>query len=291
MPTYSILESQNENISELISDLSFSTLNRLNGEGAGEMELELREEIEEMELKLEDEIEKMELELGEEADEQQLMSYTTINSLDETSDILADIEFDEDCELGEGSSNDRSIPEIASVSCYDELMQEMFTLRVHIVSVSGDIPALSKVMCVSGHNAYSGCRYCYFSGMYSEKSRHVYFPLSPPRGYKDITKTECKSKNDRHKIEHETGVNGHSILFELSSIDFPASFLVDIMYALFENVAQHMLCHFIGKFYNNENLNNTEYKISTHNWDKIRKIIENNRKMMLLEFGRPLINI
>ncbi|CAG8808612.1 10386_t:CDS:1, partial [Racocetra fulgida] len=120
------------------------------------------------------------------------------------------------------------------VSCYDELTQEMFTLRGHIVSVSGDIPALSKVMCVSGHNAYSKCRYCYFRETYSEKSTHVYFSLLPPRGYKgtiydpnhlpmrthnsylrDITKTECKSKNDRHKIERETGVNEHSIWFEL----------------------------------------------------------------------------
>ncbi|CAG8602618.1 12999_t:CDS:2, partial [Gigaspora rosea] len=54
---------------------------------------------------------------------------------------------------------------------------------------------------------------------------------------------------------------------------------------------QHMLRHFIGKFYNNEKLNDAEYKISTHNWNKIGKIMEDNRKMMPLEFGRPPINI
>ncbi|CAG8799815.1 20043_t:CDS:1, partial [Gigaspora rosea] len=87
---------------------------------------------------------------------------------------------------------------------------------------------------------------------------------------------ECKRKNERQKVECKTGVNGYSILFELSSIDFPASFPVDIMHVLFENVAQHMLCHFIGKFYNNEKLNDAEYKISTHNWNKIGKIMEDN---------------
>ncbi|CAG8716739.1 6875_t:CDS:2, partial [Gigaspora rosea] len=91
--------------------------------------------------------------------------------------------------------------------------------------------------------------------------------------------------------ECETGVNGQSILFELHSIDFPASFPVDIMHALFENVAQHMFRHFTSKFYNNEKLNDTGYKISTHNWNKIGKIMEHNRKTMPLEFGRPPINI
>ncbi|CAG8764759.1 26705_t:CDS:2, partial [Racocetra persica] len=47
----------------------FSTLNHLNSEGA--------------------------------ADKLQSMSFTMINSLDETSDILVDIEFDEDCKLEE----------------------------------------------------------------------------------------------------------------------------------------------------------------------------------------------
>ncbi|CAG8827738.1 6362_t:CDS:1, partial [Gigaspora rosea] len=46
---------------------------------------------------------------------------------------------------------------------------------------------------------------------------------------------ECKRKNEQQKVERKTGVNGYSILFELSSIDFPASFPVDIMHALFEN--------------------------------------------------------
>ena len=56
----------------------------------------------------------------------------------------------------------------------------MFILQGHILSWSGDIPVLSKIMCISGHNAYSGCHFCYLYGTYSETARHVYFPLSPP---------------------------------------------------------------------------------------------------------------
>ena len=81
----------------------------------------------------------------------------------------------------------------------------------------------------------------------------------------DIKAIENKSGNEKHKIEHETGVNGHSILFKLHSINFPASFPIDIKHALFENVSYHMFCHFIGKFFNNEKLNNAKYKISINN--------------------------
>ncbi|CAG8832395.1 6954_t:CDS:2, partial [Gigaspora margarita] len=65
----------------------------------------------------------------------------------------------------------------------------------------------------------------------------------------------------------------------------------DIMHALFENIAPHMFRHFIGKFFKNETLNNTEYKILKKNWNKIEKIIEYNKKAMPTDFGRPLINI
>lgn len=78
---------------------------------------------------------------------------------------------------------------------------------------------------------------------------------------------------------------------ELQSIDFPASFSIDIMHALFENIAPHMFRHFNGKFFNNEELNDTDYKISSDSWNEITKIIEQNRKNMPMGFERPPINI
>ena len=87
------------------------------------------------------------------------------------------------------------------------------------------------------------------------------------------------------------GINGRSILLELRSIDFFTSFPVDIMHTLFENIASHMFRHFIGKFFNNEVFNDTDYKIPSDDWNKSAKIIEQNQKTMLLEFGRPPTNI
>jgi hypothetical protein len=71
----------------------------------------------------------------------------------------------------------------AGVTCYDAASQETFILRSHILLCSGDIPALSKVMCLSGHNAYYRCRFCYLCEIYSSTTKHIYFPLQPPRGY------------------------------------------------------------------------------------------------------------
>jgi len=48
--------------------------------------------------------------------------------------------------------------------------------------LSGDLPALAKVMCTTGHNSYKGCRFCSIRGMYCQGNRHVYFPLKPPAG-------------------------------------------------------------------------------------------------------------
>ncbi|CAB4383931.1 unnamed protein product [Rhizophagus irregularis] len=40
-----------------------------------------------------------------------------------------------------------------------------------------------------------------------------------------------------------------------------------------------------------ETLNDTDYKISSENWNEITKIIKQNRKTMPMGFGRPPINI
>ena len=57
------------------------------------------------------------------------------------------------------------------------MTESTFTLHAHILSWSGDIPALAKVMCTTGHNSYKACRFCSIHGIYNQGNRHVYFPL------------------------------------------------------------------------------------------------------------------
>ncbi|CAI2194676.1 9895_t:CDS:2, partial [Funneliformis geosporum] len=56
----------------------------------------------------------------------------------------------------------------------------------------------------------------------------------------DIEAIENEIGGTRTRIQRERDINEHSILLELRSIDFPASFPIDIMHALFENIASHM---------------------------------------------------
>jgi hypothetical protein len=98
---------------------------------------------------------------------------------------------------------------------YDALLKENFVLRCHVVMWTGDIPAMSKLMCMSGHNAYYGCRFCYLKGVYSEKQRHVYYPCSMPRTINilDFNPSDLLSRtnhdffNDVDKIMNENNNN------------------------------------------------------------------------------------
>ncbi|GET00247.1 transposase domain-containing protein [Rhizophagus clarus] len=63
------------------------------------------------------------------------------------------------------------------ISYYDENKKENFTLRAHILAWTGNLPALSKILCLIGHNSYSGCRFCNLQGTLNETNRHVYYPL------------------------------------------------------------------------------------------------------------------
>jgi hypothetical protein len=82
-------------------------------------------------------------------------------------------------------------------------------------------------------------------------------------------------------------------LFELTSIEFPASFPVDIMHGLFENVVPAMYRHWSGTFSkeNQDSESGLDYILPRHIWAEIGKLTEKNRKNMPLDFGRPPIDI
>jgi hypothetical protein len=77
-------------------------------------------------------------------------------------------------------------------------MQCEFILHAYIITWTGDIPALSKIMNITGHNSFSGCRFCDIKGIYSEKYRHVYFPT-------DLKKIYTK-KNNSNWLIHITEI-------------------------------------------------------------------------------------
>jgi hypothetical protein len=42
---------------------------------------------------------------------------------------------------------------------------------------------MTKIMCLTGHNSYMGCRFCYLKGIYCQHSKHIYYPCVIPKSY------------------------------------------------------------------------------------------------------------
>ncbi|CAG8513152.1 17302_t:CDS:10 [Gigaspora margarita] len=68
------------------------------------------------------------------------------------------------------------------IQCIESVTEETFILCAHILSWSGDILALTKVMCTTGHNSYKACQFCSIHGACCKENRHIYFLLKPLNG-------------------------------------------------------------------------------------------------------------
>ena len=86
------------------------------------------------------------------------------------------------------------------------------------------------------------------------------------------------------------GIKEKSILFELQSIEFPRSFPIDIMHLFFENVAPHMFKLWSNQFFK-DNSNILPFVLPKSSWKEIGQKMNENKKNIPLEFGRPPRNI
>jgi len=163
------------------------------------------------------------------------------------------------------------------VGAFDITEQERFVLRAFLILVFGDIPAISMVMKVKGHNGLSPCRMCKIRGLRVpntratthyvplERSRHPdvrHSPLAikkydsnnlPLRTHAEMmdeayTVQFAASNVDFERLAKEFGIKGVSILSQLSSISYPFSFPYDFMHLIFENVIKNLILLWTGDF-------------------------------------------
>ena len=78
-------------------------------------------------------------------------------------------------------------------------------------------------------------------------------------------------------------------MFDLPSIKFPSSFPLDIMHLMFENIAEYMFKHWIGRFFNKDHNseNNRPYVLSITIWNEIGNQMYSARKTIPSYLGRP----
>jgi hypothetical protein len=158
------------------------------------------------------------------------------------------------------------------VVAYDARASEsvLFRLRAYLIIVFGDIPAISMVMCMKGHNGIRPCRMCSIQGLRipdSQGNAH-YVPLDhsqhpcvrnsataietydpadlPLRTHDEIMQQGCEADlcttaANAERLSKESGVKGLPLLSHVPGLQFPLSFPFDFMHLIWENLIKNLI--------------------------------------------------
>jgi hypothetical protein len=55
------------------------------------------------------------------------------------------------------------------------LINETHRINIKFLSITGDSPALSKILNFIGHNGYHSCNFCYINGIYIERKMQYFY--------------------------------------------------------------------------------------------------------------------
>ncbi|CAB5202647.1 unnamed protein product [Rhizophagus irregularis] len=115
------------------------------------------------------------------------------------------------------------------VQYIDGRTNEPFILRAHLLTWTGDVPALSKSLNLSGHNSYKGCHFCMIKGTCHPSNKHIYYPSSAfcnIRNHDDTINMgklieEETNKDRKDEMIRETGIKGYNafILRECGTVN------------------------------------------------------------------------
>lgn len=189
---------------------------------------------------------------------------------------------------------------MGGVHAYDSLSDSFFPLRAFLILVFGDIPAISMVMRMKGHNGVCPCRMCKITAIRIPDSRNPihYVPLhrahhplmhsstpdSPqtsiydPRNLPLRTHDElmahahqvqfAHSAAEEDRLAKEYGIKGVPLLSAISSLSFPHSFPYDFMHLMWENVVKNLMQLWTGQF-KGLDTGSEDYELDPAIWEAI----------------------
>lgn len=161
---------------------------------------------------------------------------------------------------------------------WDAVSEEYFVLRAFLIIIFGDIPAISMLMRMKGHNGLCPCRFCniqgvripgqdnspYYPALFRANHPDVqvpgstlipeYNPHSLPMRTHEQFMTQAHevlaapNKTRRNKIATKYGIKGVPLLSLLSSVSFPESFPYDFMHLIWENLVKNLVLLWSGNF-------------------------------------------
>ncbi|CAF1204622.1 unnamed protein product [Adineta steineri] len=100
------------------------------------------------------------------------------------------------------------------------MINENYRINIKFLSITGDSPALSKILNFNGHNGYYCCHFCYIRGIHTDKKKRQYF-YEQKVFLRDIQKYEKYSQEAEELKEIVYGHKGVSILREVLDVRLP----------------------------------------------------------------------
>ncbi|TFY81334.1 hypothetical protein EWM64_g2680 [Hericium alpestre] len=183
------------------------------------------------------------------------------------------------------------------VPAFDVLEQKMFALRAYLLLVFGDIPAMSLITQMKGHNGHSPCRICKIIGLRTLGARATthYVPLDRsrhPAVVNDTSKVKvydagnlplrthnemiaqakevqfARTQSDSIALAKKYGIKGLPIWVYLSSMSLSKSFPYDFMHLIWENLMKNLVRLWTGEF-KGLNEGSGSYQLQKSVWEAI----------------------
>lgn len=195
----------------------------------------------------------------------------------------------------------------------NSIIQVLFELHAYLIVVFGDIPAISMIMRMKGHNALCPCRMCNIQGIHIPSSQITthYIPLNrehfpdeqqeyhpnslPLRNHNAFIKQAIEvqtasTTTASERLAKKYGINGLPLLSALTSLSFPLSFPYDFMHLIWSNLIPNLILLWTGQFKDLDH-DNQGYVLMPTVWETIGEATYSAGKTIPASFGSRVPNI
>jgi len=199
------------------------------------------------------------------------------------------------------------------VNAFDAVTERLFILRTYLIVNIGDIPAISLLMRMKGHNAFSPCRMCKIVGAQGPPPNKTYYipldrrnvsgqsstlydpsnlPMRTHKGFMDEAHQVqfAETSTSEKELAKEFGIKGIPLLSSLSSLSFPTSFPYDFMHLIWENLIPNLILFWTGQFKDVQHADQ-DYVLESSVWKEICHISAEAGNTIPAPFGCRVPNM
>ncbi|KAF8753706.1 Transposase family tnp2, partial [Rhizoctonia solani] len=175
------------------------------------------------------------------------------------------------------------------VAAVDVNQHQLFALRAHLLTIFGDIPALTKVLEFVGHNGCLPCRFC----LMPTPDGFCMDPLDLPlRDHDQCISTglkvlKAKNKAEQKRLATESGIKGVTLLACVPSVSIPCSLPVDLMHMIWQNLIPQLIKLWTGDF-NDMDAGLEDYHLRLNAWNAVCDACIPSKRTIPSSFGCPV---